>query len=154
MKYSVEEQQVLEQTMEALRQARTRLPHFECRPRYCGGSPALVPIGTCVHEAVDEKEAHARCLTGVFGEENKAKAEKLGLKGICFARWQKGKKVFRYDLITGETFEEPKRMSWDDKDHLRCLRKTKEYGICRWTPDMEAELADLEMRADIHRETV
>lgn len=161
MKLTTTERQILdvvivqEVALDALRQARARSPHFEVRPRYCCGSPALVDADMCAHEAVDEAEAHARCLTGVYGEELKAKAENMGLKGICFARWQKGTKVFRYDLITGETYLEPKRLGWDEKDRLRTLRKHAEvFGRHTLIPSNLAELDALEVRAEIHRETV
>ena len=152
MKLTVEEINKLERAR--LAYGRARNVHFECRPRYCPGSPALVPDDICAHEAVDEVDAYHRDLTGIHGEEAKKRAEKLGLKGICFARWQKGKHTFRHDLITGDTFQEPRHMTGDDKTRLRTLRNMKQYGVCRWSTDLEAELAELEERAEIWRETV
>lgn len=155
MKLSCEAQEVLDKAFDALRKARVRNVHFEVRPRYCGGSPSLVPQGTCAQEAVDEQEAYERHLTGVYGDKKKAMAGKKGLKWICFARWEKGKKVYRYDLITGETIQEPKRLSWEDKERLRFLRRHVElYGVQAILYSAKNELIDLEVRADMHRETI
>lgn len=152
MKLTAEATSKLERASAAY--GRSRNVRFECRPRYCCGSPALVPEDTCAKEAIDEFDAYHRDLTGFHGEERKARAEKLGLRGICFARWEVRGKTWRHDLITGETMKEPPRMSYDDKERLRVLRNMKAYGVCRWSNELAAELAVLEDQAECWRETI
>lgn len=129
--------------------------HWHIEPRFTGGSPAMISLGEVAHVAVQEFEARERCATGVFGEELKAKAEQPdALKGIAYGRWEKGKKVFRFDLLTGETFEEPKRLTWDERERLLFLRHYKTLAKLEMRPSWTAELDALEYRARIHREEV
>lgn len=135
-----------------------RNSHYHLEPRYTCGSPALVPMGVCLKVAVQEFEAHKNNLTGVFGEEARRKAEIVGLKGIAYARWEKGAQVWRLDLLTGETFIEPERLSWEEKDRLRELRHNKAWFDAHPPEQMTAklltEMAALEERATIHREEI
>jgi hypothetical protein len=82
--------------------------HFNVAPRYSPGSPALVDEGIARKVAEDEKRFIEHALEGVWGEAQKARAEKLGLRGIVEYRVEKGsgKKLGWQveDLCTGEKF--------------------------------------------------
>lgn len=130
-----------------------RNAHYHVQPRYCAGSPALVPLGQALHCADDEVEFHEMSLTGCWGEEKKKLAETKGLGGIVYARWERGKKVFRADIITGEVIEEPKRLQWEDIERLKALRNRKEY-LDNLRLEERRELEQLEFRAEIHREEI
>jgi len=132
-----------------------RVPiYFEVRPRYTCGSPGQVSERICAEEALSEQEGYQRALSGVYGEESKAKAEREGLEGICFVRWSKGNKTWRYDLIMNVKYEEPKRLETEDEDRLKLLRHWKEFGLSNWHTQLEAELVALENRAKIHRQAI
>jgi hypothetical protein len=142
----------------AYQNTRGKRPHWHIEPRFTGGSPAMISLGEVAHVAAQEAEARERCATGVMGAELKAKAEQPdALKGIAYGRWEKGNKVFRFDLLTGETFEEPKRLTWDERSRLLCLREWKAHYVKIGQPMREvseAELSALEYRAKIHREVI
>ncbi len=128
---------------------------FHIEPRYTSGSPAMISMLEVLRIAVQEFEAHARCLTGVYGDELKTLAETKGLKYIAYARWEKGSKVWRLDLLTNEIYEEPKQLTWTDRERLIELRgyliHHKKIGESfRWQTELDA----LEFRAMIHRETI
>ena len=153
MKLTPEAQEIWDRTFTALRNLRVRHIHFEARPRYSCGSGALVDADVCCKCAADEVRSRDMDLTGVHGEEKKARAEKLGLSWICYARWEKGKKVFRYDLITGENIQEPKRLDWDELTEWKGLRHHVEvFGPSSLAPKDEARLVELELRANMHRQ--
>lgn len=142
----------------AYRHTAGKRPRWHIEPRFTGGSPAMISLGEVARVASQEFEARERCLTGVFGEELKAKAEAPdALKGIAYGRWEKGNKVFRFDLLTLETFEEPKRLTWDERTRLIELRDYAKRSAGFRLPmpgNMADELKALEYRARIHREEV
>jgi len=146
-------QQVLDRVYQATRGIRVPIL-FEVCPRYCSGSPTLVSEQVCAQEALDEQESRERHLSGVYGEEHKAKAEKEGLEWICFARWTKGNKAWRYDLITGALIQEPKRLNSLEEDRLKLLRNWKEFGLSNWHTGLENELVALEGRARMHQQKI
>ena len=80
----------------------------EVRPRYTPGSPASVPDHIAIRVAHQERESYEQTLTGIYGEEQKRRAEVLGLRGIAFAMAEQGSgRNFRwliYDLVTRECF--------------------------------------------------
>ena len=129
-----------------------RRAFFHIHPRYTGGSGAMVNLGVCAHAAAEEEEFYHIALTGVWGEEKKKLAETKGLAGIAYARWEKGRKVWRLDLLTGAIFEEPKRLEWRDLERLKDLDNRKQHvGLA---PDLDRELTGLLHRAEIHRQTL
>lgn len=156
MKLSPEAQAVLDRTFDALSKAHVGCRvHFEYRPRYCisAFTSAIVSQGVCAQMAVDEVEAHHQSVTGMYGDEKLVLAETKGLAWICFARWQRSKKVFRYDLITGQVIQEPKRLEHDDLERLKMLRKhVGVFGADKMIGSNRKELAELEFRASIHRQ--
>jgi hypothetical protein len=120
------------------------------QPRYTAGSPALVPDSIALLVALDEVKHYKIHLEGVFGQKLLDKAMSEGLSWIVYARWEKGKKVYRLDLITGEQIIEPPRLEWDDKERIKILRNKHEFiGL---TVDDSEELAALEFRQKIHRD--
>lgn len=150
--------ELCERAFQALPSGRRFNLHWSIAPRFTSGSPAMLSLGEVARVAIQEQEAHANCLTGVFGEELKAKAERPDpLANIAYGRWEKGGKVFRYDLLTGKTFEEPKRLEWSERERvrwLRNLRATHERSGARLCDSLSKELAALEHRLELHRETV
>lgn len=84
------------------------MTHYNVSPRYSPGSPALVSREIALKVARDEKEFIQHALEGAWGEEQKKRAERLGLRGIVEARDERrsgknsGWEV--EDLCTGERF--------------------------------------------------
>lgn len=133
-------------------QSAPRNANFHLVPRYTPGSPAQVPWDTFLHVAQEELGSYEDALTGIFGEEKQKIAETKALSGIAFCRWEKGKKVFRLDIITGVQFEEPPRLNHKDVDRLKDLRNRKQFGESLMTRDQLQELETLEYRNEIHRD--
>jgi hypothetical protein len=79
--------------------------YFDVRPRYAGGSPAMVPQETAIRVAAQEKEAYAAHLEGVYGEADQKQAQRMGLSWIVFEWWEQGKTLVRVDLITGDRLQ-------------------------------------------------
>lgn len=121
-------------------------------PRYSSGSPAMVDLGEAVRVADHEQEAYFNCLTGVFGNDLQVMAKSKGLSGIAYARWEKGNKVYRLDLLTGIESIEPPRLTSKECDRVRDLRNERKH--LSLTPLKTAELMALESRLEIHRDTV
>jgi hypothetical protein len=94
-------------TPSGLRRRRPRGLHWNVAPRYTAGSPAMVPEHIARQVAKEEKEAYERLLTGIYGEADKATAEKLGLKGIVEERFETKKGWDVTDVLTGEQFIRP-----------------------------------------------
>ena len=85
--------------------------HFSVRPRYSCGSGALVSGDVAFRVAEEERSDYDRALEGTYGEDQKRRAEVLGLRGVAVAMAESGSgKNFRwlvYDLITGECYCRP-----------------------------------------------
>ena len=95
--------------------------HFSVRPRYSCGSGALVSGDVAFRVAEEERSDYDRALEGTYGEDQKRRAEVLGLRGVAVAMAESGSgKNFRwlvYDLITGECYRRPddlgiERLGW------------------------------------------
>jgi len=86
-----------------------RRSRFQCnvRPRYTGGSPALVDLATAQQVAASEMRSHGDALEGIHGEAHQERAQRLGLRGIAeqVKETRKGWEVV--DLITGEQYLRP-----------------------------------------------
>jgi hypothetical protein len=84
--------------------SRRRHYQFHVRPRYTPGSPAMVHDNIALKVAKEEAWAHEQALTGIWGEDEKKRAETLGLDGIAYVMFEKGSgRQFRWhvwDLIT------------------------------------------------------
>jgi len=80
---------------------------YNVRPRYGCGSPGLVFQHTAEQVAASEQRCYQDALDGIYGEKLKARAERLGLRGIAehFKETRKGWLVT--DLITGEQYLRP-----------------------------------------------
>jgi hypothetical protein len=78
------------------------------RPRYSCGSPSEVPDPIALQVAQEEKDDYQSAMEGIYGPEQKRRAEILGLRGIAYVMAEKGSgRNFRwlvYDLITEEHF--------------------------------------------------
>lgn len=81
--------------------------HFNVRPRYTPGSPAMVGMDLAERVAREEARAIRAALEGAYGVEQQKKAQEEGLKGIAEAVYEKGKNWIVLDLITGEQYERP-----------------------------------------------
>jgi hypothetical protein len=75
---------------------------YQVAPRYTSGSPALVDARLARHVAAAERAAHARALTGLYGDAAREEAEHCGLAGIVWSWRQHGRSVRYQDEITGE----------------------------------------------------
>jgi len=104
------EQEIVKRVHEFMKARRGHV-WFNVNPRYNGGSPAMVNFGTAVRVAIGEQEAHEDCLSGIFGEELRDKAERQGLKGIAEA-----------------TREGPKKRGWDVLDLITLERYDRPYS--------------------------
>jgi hypothetical protein len=87
----------------------------------------MVDGPTAAHVAKDEREFYDYALSGVWGEADKLKAEKLGLKGIAehVLREERRGRVDGFvvrDLITDETYWRPGACAepncYNDFDHV------------------------------------
>lgn len=81
--------------------------YYDVRPRYTGGSPAQVDKATCLKVAAEEREHYGCTMEGVFGPEQKARAERLGLTGIAFSRLERRSEWIIEDQITNERTTRP-----------------------------------------------
>lgn len=86
---------------------RNRKARFNVAPRYTCGSPAPVNREIALAVASEEIADYERTISGAYGEEQKARAEKLGLAGIVECRIERSKHWRVLDLITGEVFDRP-----------------------------------------------
>lgn len=145
MPQALTEQRLLEVARGAGRNA-----HFYLAPRYTPGSPALVDIGTCCHVGAEEVEAHEWTLDGTYGSQLQAKAQAEGVVNIAYARWEKGAKVYRLDLLTGECFVEPRQLDHDEVERVKILQNKQCYVGLR--TDETRELGVLIARAKLHRQ--
>lgn len=82
--------------------------HCHVRPRYSCGSGAMVADHIALQVAREEREGYEQALSGAYGDDQKRRAEALGLRGIAVALAEKGSgRNFRwlvYDLVTFECF--------------------------------------------------
>jgi len=94
--------------------------YYNVNPRYTPGSPAMVSKSIAEHVAQQEREGYERALTGVMGEEDKAKAETAGLRGVVEGvlaekkwrvltegKWQAQAGFVILDLCTKEVYWRP-----------------------------------------------
>lgn len=88
--------------------------YFNVVPRYTPGSPAMVPEDIAKYVAVEESAAYERALSGVDGAENKARAERLGVRGISEQRTEYAECWVIEDLITLERFVRPFKKEYRD----------------------------------------
>lgn len=82
-----------------------RFNSYNVRPRYTPGSPAAVDRKTAEQVAREERDAYGHALTGIMGENERERAELLGVEGIAYTLHEQGSgRRFRWvqtDLITG-----------------------------------------------------
>jgi len=122
---------------------------FSChvRPRYSCGSGAMVHDAVALKVAREEREDYAHALSGIYGEEQKKRAELLGLRGIAVAMAEQGSgRNFRwlvFDLVTGE-----------------CYRRHDDAGIerlgfrpYRWLPESAKQAINQTGREDDYERT-
>ena len=88
--------------------------YFNVVPRYMPGAPAIVPEDIANYVGVEESTAYERALSGVHGAERKARAERLGLRGISEQRTEHAECWVIEDLITRERFVRPFKMEYRD----------------------------------------
>jgi len=110
----------------------------------------MVDDGTAFQVALQEFEGYEMALSGSYGEEAKQRATTLGLANIVYGRWEKGRQVWRVDLLTGDMFVEPPRLETLDIARAYNLQLQRAY----LSRSQAQELADLEQRAKIHRQEI
>jgi hypothetical protein len=82
--------------------------HFNVAPRFTPGSPAMVRYTIAARVVVEEREAHARALTGVYGPQSALAAALPGaLRGIVEERDERPGCWLVHDMVTGERFIRP-----------------------------------------------
>jgi len=113
----------------------------------------MVDMDICLRVAEQEQNGYKEAMEGIYGMERQVLAQEEGLGNICYARWEKGRKVFRCDLLTGETFVEPKRLEYEELERLAVLRNIKQFQGSM-NPNNERELTGLEQRAKLHRQEI
>lgn len=75
---------------------------YHVAPRYSAGSPALVHETIALRVAEEEKRGHEHALSGAWGDAQKLRAERLGLRGIAEYREETRKGWLILDLCTEE----------------------------------------------------
>ena len=140
-----------ESSLRAVAATAPRKAYWHVAPRFSAGSPALVPLSEAIRIAGHELQSLADCASGVFGDQLKAKAS-LGLHNVVCARWQAKGKVWRMDLIgerAGCAYQEPARLTWDEKLRFADLANRVQFGITL-RPDDQTTLTDLAARDAFH----
>jgi hypothetical protein len=80
---------------------------YNVRPRYTGGSPAMVDERTARRVAESEQDSYEAALEGIYGPEYQERADSLGVRGIAEAVYETRKGWEVEDLITGERYLRP-----------------------------------------------
>lgn len=75
---------------------------YHVAPRYSAGSPALVSEFIANRVAEQEKRGHEQALSGAWGDREKLRAERLGLRGVAELREETKKGWLIFDLCTEE----------------------------------------------------
>lgn len=76
--------------------------YYYVAPRYTAGSPGFIGEQLALRVAHEEKTSYERTLTGIFGEDEKWRAEKLGLAGIVEQRIERKNGWDVLDILTRE----------------------------------------------------
>jgi hypothetical protein len=108
---------------------RLRNRFYDVRPRYTPGSPAMVGEEIALKVAQEEQQFIKHALEGVWGEEQKLRAEVLGLSEIVVKRKEVRGGWEVYDVIKDETFFRPSGLDvyLDELNELRIkLRKIRD----------------------------
>jgi hypothetical protein len=95
--------------------------HYNVRPRYTPGSPAMVSQEMADRVLVEELRAYGPHLEGWYGEEGQRVAKVLGVKGIAECMIEKRKAWEVTDLATHQTYTRP--FGYDQ--HLREVNDLK-----------------------------
>ena len=107
-----------------------RFNSMNIRPRYSGGSPGWLNEDRVIHEARHEIREHAAAIEGIYGPEQKARAEKLGLSRIAYALWEHKSGWHVHDMITGEVYDIPAEKK------LRKLGYVTWFDLPQWAKDL------------------
>ena len=91
---------------------RSEAYYFDVHPRYTPGSPGLVSRRVGAQVARDEREVYGRHLSGLYGPQGIAKAQRLGLSRIVWSRHESRGTLYYLDAITDERWQEKIRRSW------------------------------------------
>jgi len=104
---------------------------WNVHPRYSSGSPASLRNKCLVGRVVDsERQNYKAALEGMYGDEHKIRAERLGLRGIIVLMHEKRNHWACYDEITNQSYELPFR------------NRMKKNGFVRWA-DIDIFVQDL-----------
>ena len=79
---------------------------YEVRPRFTPGSPAQVDEATFWRVRAQEQEGYYRARSGRFGDEERARAERLGLERVAFTRRERGGCWLIGDCMTNRNYLE------------------------------------------------
>ena len=75
---------------------------YSVTPRYSGGSPAMVDQSTALRVVQDERGEYEAALSGIYGAEKKARAEREGLDFIVVCMDERRDRWDVADAITGK----------------------------------------------------
>lgn len=106
-----------------------RNKYYDVRPRYTPGSPAMVGSRIALQVAQEEEQFIQHALEGVWGDEQKLRAEVLGLSGIVMNRKEVRGGWEVIDVITGDVSFHPSGLypHLDELNELRIrLRKIRD----------------------------
>jgi hypothetical protein len=81
-----------------------RNAYFNVRPRYTAGSPGIVPEALACRIAAEEKETYGCYIRGIYGEDEKARAQSVGLGYIVELVGETSKGWEVTDIITKESY--------------------------------------------------
>ena len=107
--------------------------HFNVRPRYTCGSPAMVPENIARLVAEQEERQYRDILEGMTGEDSAAEAAALGLHGIAQFKMEHKGGWLIMDLITGS-------MEWSPLGFNG--RRVNDLGAAEFTARFEVRDAD------------
>lgn len=112
---------------------------YQVAPRYSGGSPAMVTESVALRVMADETFARNAALEGVFGEEERRRAQTLGLSGIVERLTDRDEGWDVEDLLTGEQSYRPSQWSLRQQEarEREALRRSRLPVSLRVAEDLE-----------------
>lgn len=105
--------------------------YFNVRPRYAGGSPAMVDERTALRVARDETEGHHRAMEGAYGETEIERAKREGLFGVAEQVTERADAWIVLDLCTGDRYVRPFEKTGEKpiQKQNRYLKLARKYGL-------------------------
>lgn len=118
-------------------------PYWDVRPRYSPGSPAALYDDRLIKDIVWSERTHYQgALEGLYGPEQQARAERLGLRGIVVLTYERRGRWDCYDEVTGEHYSKPfpEKMSKDGWVTWRDLEPGVQRALQKADPVLAKEI--------------